>query len=111
MLMGKFMFYFFHYLDANMSRSIIRIGNTTINLNEYECSDRGLVLPIINEYTWPIWLRGSLYFIGLCYMFIGIAIIADIFMNSIEKITSKTQIIKFPDPNNPHKTIDKEIKV
>ena len=91
--------------------SIIRVGNETINLNEYKCADRGLILPIINEYTWPNWLRGTLYLLGLLYMFLGIAIIADIFMCAIEKITSKTQIIKFPDPNNRDKTIDKEIKV
>jgi solute carrier family 8 (sodium/calcium exchanger) len=93
------------------SNSIIKVGNETINLNDYKCSDRGLVLPIINEYTWPLWLRGGLYLLGLLYMFLGIAIIADIFMCAIEKITSKTQIIKFPDPNHPDKYIDKEIKV
>ena len=95
----------------SVNRGIIIINNTTFDLNDYACSDRGLILPLVNEYTWPTWLRGTLYFIGLCYMFIGIAIVADIFMNSIEKITSKTQIIKFPDPNDPKKTIDKEIKV
>ena len=85
--------------------------NVTFNLNDYVCADRGLLLPIINEYTWPKWLRGSLYMLGLLYMFLGIAIIADIFMCAIEKITSKTQVIKFPDPKDPKKTIDKEIKV
>jgi solute carrier family 8 (sodium/calcium exchanger) len=94
-------------------RSIIRVGNTTVNLNEYTCSDRGLILPIINEYTWPVWLRGLLYFLGLLYIFLGIAIICDIFMCAIEKITSKVQIIKIPDPNDPtgKAVIDKEVKV
>ncbi len=91
--------------------SIIKVANVTINLNEYQCSDRGLILPIINEYTWPSWLRGGLYLCGLIYFFLGIAIIADIFMCAIEKITSKTQIIKYPDPNDPNKYIDKEVKV
>ena len=61
------------------------------DLYNYRCSDRGLILPIINEYTWPDWLRGTLYLIGLLYCFLGVAIIADIFMGAIEKITSKTR--------------------
>lgn len=52
---------------------------------------RGLLLPIISEYTWPEEVRATLYFIGLLYCFLGVAIIADIFMGSIEKITSKTK--------------------
>ena len=61
-------------------------------LYDYECSD-GLILPIINEFTWPKELRGTLYFFGLLYCFLGISIIADIFMCSIEKIVSKTRRI------------------
>jgi hypothetical protein len=57
-----------------------QIVNVTINLNEYKCADRGLVLPLLNEFTWHYWVRGSLYLLGLLYMFLGIAIIADIFM-------------------------------
>lgn len=91
--------------------SVQTYNNETINLNDYLCADRGLILPIVNEYTWAVWVRALFYFLGLAYLFIGIAIIADIFMCSIEKITSKTQIIRFPDPNDPNKTIDKEIKL
>lgn len=94
------------------SNSIVQsINNETIDLNVYECSDVGLILPIINEYTWPIWVRAVIYVLGLFYLFIGIAIIADIFMCSIEKITSKTQIIRYPDPNDPTKVIDREVKL
>lgn len=32
-------------------------------------------------------------------------------MCAIEKITSKTQIIKYPDPNNPENIIDREVKM
>ena len=63
-------------------------------MNNYTCSDKGLLLPIINEYGWPLWLRALLYLIGMLWCFLGIAIIADIFMCAIEKITSKTKIIK-----------------
>lgn len=57
----------------------------------YECADRGLLLPLFSEYTWPPEVRAFLYFLGLLYCFLGVAIIADIFMGSIEKITSKTR--------------------
>lgn len=61
-------------------------------LYNYSCSD-GLLLPIINEYTWSRSVRAFLYLFGLFYCFLGVAIIADIFMCSIEKITSKTKKI------------------
>lgn len=95
------------------TNSIITVSNATtlIDLNDYKCSDRGLILPIISEYTWPLWVRGVVYLTGLLYLFLGIAIIADIFMCAIEKITSKTQIIKYPDPNDPTKFIDREVKI
>ena len=39
------------------------------------------------------------------------ALISDTFMCAIVKITSKTQIIKYPDPNDPNKFIDMEVKM
>lgn len=50
-----------------------------------------MLLPIISEYTWPLEVRATLYLLGLLYCFLGVAIIADIFMGAIEKITSKTR--------------------
>ncbi|XP_047469213.1 sodium/calcium exchanger 2-like [Penaeus chinensis] len=57
----------------------------------YRCSSEGLLLPIISEYTWSEGVRAFLYLVGLLYCFMGVAIIADIFMGAIEKITSKTR--------------------
>lgn len=57
----------------------------------YKCADRGILLPFISEYTWSIEVRAFLYLVGLLYCFLGVAIIADIFMGAIEKITSKTR--------------------
>jgi solute carrier family 8 (sodium/calcium exchanger) len=54
------------------SNSVINVANTTIDLNDYQCSNRGLILPIINEYTWPVWIRVSIYLCGLLYLFLGI---------------------------------------
>lgn len=37
----------------------------------------------------------------LLYLFLGIAIVADIFVEAIEVITSKKVVIEVPDPSNP----------
>lgn len=58
------------------------------------CADRGLLLPFFSEYTWPEEVRAFLYLMGLLYCFLGVAIIADIFMGAIEKITSKTRKVR-----------------
>lgn len=58
-----------------------------------DCSQKGMWLPLFNELTWPRWFRIGLYLFGLLYSFLGISIIADIFMCAIEKITSKTRKI------------------
>lgn len=57
----------------------------------YRCADLGMLLPLFSEYTWPEEVRSTVYLLGLLYCFLGVAIIADIFMGSIEKITSKTR--------------------
>nr|CAH0106807.1 unnamed protein product [Daphnia galeata] len=59
-------------------------------LDDYSCSS-GLLLPLINEFTWPVEMRAFLYFVGLLYCFMGVAIIAEIFMGAIEKITATTR--------------------
>ena len=55
------------------------------------CSQKGILLPLFIEVTWPWWLRVLLYFSGLIYSFVAVNIIADIFMCSIESISSKTK--------------------
>ena len=63
-------------------------------LYHYSCSDGYLVLPIVNEFTWPKELRATLYLFGMIYCFLGIAIITGSFMDSIEKITSATRRVR-----------------
>ncbi|ESO09920.1 hypothetical protein HELRODRAFT_72786 [Helobdella robusta] len=65
-----------------------------IDLTDYPCSDKGLLLPLVCEYTWPHWCRVIIYTVGLVWCFLGVAIVADIFMCSIEKITSHVRKIK-----------------
>lgn len=58
---------------------------------EPNCFKSWLLIPAQN--LWPEWLRGVLYVAAILYLFLGIAIIADMFMLSIEMITSKKRII------------------
>ena len=57
------------------------------------CSNDGLILPLFFEETWPKSFRTIVYLVGLLYSFLGVSIVADIFMCAIEKITSKTKKI------------------
>ena len=52
---------------------------------------KGLFLPLMSpsENEWPLMMRQVLYVIGLGWMFMGVAIVADIFMGAIEEVTSK----------------------
>eukprot|EP00927_Polykrikos_kofoidii_P075266 TRINITY_DN7137_c2_g3_i1.p1 TRINITY_DN7137_c2_g3~~TRINITY_DN7137_c2_g3_i1.p1 ORF type:complete len:844 (-),score=168.77 TRINITY_DN7137_c2_g3_i1:38-2569(-) len=51
----------------------------------------GLLLPIFGdaEQRWSNKVRVVLYMAGLCWTFMGVAIVADVFMTSIERITSQ----------------------
>eukprot|EP00929_Paragymnodinium_shiwhaense_P000486 TRINITY_DN100724_c0_g1_i1.p1 TRINITY_DN100724_c0_g1~~TRINITY_DN100724_c0_g1_i1.p1 ORF type:complete len:840 (-),score=144.96 TRINITY_DN100724_c0_g1_i1:256-2775(-) len=51
----------------------------------------GLILPLFGdaEQRWPGALRAILYFFGLLWTFMGVAIVADVFMGAIERITSR----------------------
>lgn len=73
--------------------------NRTVDeiINDFKCHDKGLLLPLINEYTWPLGARIFIYFFGLIWSFLGVSIIADRFMGAIEMITSKTTKIRIPD--------------
>lgn len=51
----------------------------------------GLLLPFLEEHGWHAGVRATLYLFGLLYCFLGIAIVADVFMGAIETITSKTR--------------------
>jgi len=57
------------------------------------CTQKGLIMPFFQEVTWSKNFRAVLYLIGLLYSFLGVSIVADIFMCAIEKITSKTKQI------------------
>ena len=56
-------------------------------------SDGGLFFPSSEgEQLWSVPLRAILYFIGMTWCFLGVAIIADLFMAAIDQVTSATKI-------------------
>ncbi len=100
---------------------------TVVSCQKFKCSARGLILPFgkfnfLRDLTFyfvrigieacmSIELRAVLYFIFLLYLFLGIAIIADIFMSSIETITSRTRKIRYPDPGEKDKYLTVEVRL
>ncbi|CAF0941296.1 unnamed protein product, partial [Adineta ricciae] len=85
-------------------------NSTGVSCERFRCSARGLILPFGIEACMPLKLRATLYFIFLLYLFLGIAIIADIFMSSIETITSKRRKIRYPDPGEKDKYLTVEVR-
>jgi len=59
----------------------------------------GLVLPLFgdDELSWGREVLGILYFLGMIWAFMGVGIVADVFMEGIETITSQTKRVKGPD--------------
>jgi solute carrier family 8 (sodium/calcium exchanger) len=95
------------------------IGNATttirpgawIDVYNYTCSDRGLMFPLVNEYTWSIGARTFIYLLGMLWCFLAVSIIADVFMGAIERITSKTTKLRIPDDTNPQGFRELDVKV
>ncbi|XP_062616648.1 sodium/calcium exchanger 2-like isoform X6 [Saccostrea cucullata] len=67
-----------------------------------------ILLPAEN--LWPKALRGFLYILALMYFFLGVAIASDIFMASIEVITSKKRKIMVFDPEKKE-TEEREVLI
>ncbi|XP_013780912.1 sodium/calcium exchanger 1-like [Limulus polyphemus] len=80
--------------------------------NSTKCKE-GLLLPLWlpaeNLSTGDVIARGIVYFVSLGYMFVGVAIIADRFMASIEVITSKEKEVVIKKPNGEKQTISVRI--
>ena len=51
----------------------------------------------------PVYIMGPAYFMFLIYLFLGISISADIFMEAIEVITSTTSVQEFYDSKSKQK--------
>jgi len=68
-------------------------GKGYIVYNEYEeCQESWLLLPGFSLLSDGVLI--VVFFLFLCYLFLGIAIISDKFMSAIEVITAKTKVLK-----------------
>ncbi|XP_056303070.1 solute carrier family 8 member 4a [Danio aesculapii] len=87
-----------HLSHASGDASHSSPGNCS---GEDSCSE-GVVLPIWNPQNPSVGdkvARAIVYFVALIYMFLGMSIIADRFMSSIEVITSQEKEITIKKPN------------
>eukprot|EP00929_Paragymnodinium_shiwhaense_P063163 TRINITY_DN31572_c1_g3_i1.p1 TRINITY_DN31572_c1_g3~~TRINITY_DN31572_c1_g3_i1.p1 ORF type:complete len:829 (-),score=228.03 TRINITY_DN31572_c1_g3_i1:145-2631(-) len=64
-----------------------------------EVGGGGIMLPLFGdaEQRWPNALRAILYFLGLGWCFLGVAVISDVFMSAIERITARKMRKLNPD--------------
>merc|ERR1739838_611094 len=81
--------------------------NSTV-VSDNECA-LGYIFPLIDETNMPLVVRCILYFVGLIWSFLGVAIVADIFMCAIEVITSKSSTVTVAEQNGG--TRDVEVRV
>lgn len=67
----------------------------------------GLILPLFgdDEQAWDNTLRIILYLFGLLWCFMGVGIIADVFMGAIEAITSKKKRVKVKGTTSRYVTV------
>ncbi|KAK7143638.1 hypothetical protein R3I93_014717 [Phoxinus phoxinus] len=87
-----------HLSQASGDASLSSTGNCS---GEDSCSE-GVVLPVWNPQNPSVGdkvARAIVYFVALIYMFLGMSIIADRFMSSIEVITSQEKEITIKKPN------------
>lgn len=81
--------------------------NSSSNVTKPKCAGgtkciEGVILPLwepIDTVLSERLARATIYFVGLAYMFLGVSIIADRFMSSIEVITSQERTITIKKPN------------
>ncbi|XP_041838845.1 sodium/calcium exchanger 1-like [Melanotaenia boesemani] len=95
----------FLHAAAGGSALALQSNNTVSNHTKCggstECIE-GVILPLWKPVNPPFTdrlARATIYFVGLAYMFLGVSIIADRFMASIEVITSQERRITIKKPN------------
>ncbi|KAK2171964.1 hypothetical protein NP493_1010g00000 [Ridgeia piscesae] len=92
----------YHYTNYTRGWVVEVLGDKEKRCHSY------LLLPAEN--LWGDGVRGFLYILALLYIFMGVAIISDIFMFAIEVITSKRKTIVRWDEET-HERVQKEVLV
>lgn len=97
------------YLGALLfmaASAMAEVTNSTVApepVDDFVCKSDGLMLkvwmPQIGISVGDRFARGSVYFLALSYLFIGVSIVSDRFMAAIEVITSQEKEVKVKKPN------------
>ncbi|KAG9274388.1 sodium/calcium exchanger 1-like [Astyanax mexicanus] len=77
-------------------------ANSNVSCSQGDVCSEGVILPVWNPQNPSVGdkvARAIVYFVALVYMFLGMSIIADRFMSSIEVITSQEKEITIKRPN------------
>lgn len=86
---------------SKLHEASVPANNTETCSGSYKCKE-GVILPIwtpVNPSFGDKMARATIYFVAMAYMFLGVSIIADRFMASIEVITSQEKEITIKKPN------------
>uniref|UniRef100_A0AAX7TP86 Calx-beta domain-containing protein n=1 Tax=Astatotilapia calliptera TaxID=8154 RepID=A0AAX7TP86_ASTCA len=88
--------------EASLGGSVSAVSTNKTECSKPEQCSHGVILPIWEPQN-PSFgdkvARATVYFVALVYMFLGVSIIADRFMASIEVITSQEKEITIKKPN------------
>ncbi|KAG8449500.1 hypothetical protein GDO86_016225 [Hymenochirus boettgeri] len=94
------------HVDAGSTHHAPSTGQNNTCMGSYDCKE-GVILPIWypeNPSMGDKIARVIVYFVAMIYMFLGVSIIADRFMASIEVITSQEREIIIKKPNGETST-------
>ncbi|XP_068183780.1 sodium/calcium exchanger 1b [Antennarius striatus] len=88
--------------EQSLGGSVSAVSTNKTECSKAEACSKGVILPIWEPQN-PSFgdkvARATVYFVALVYMFLGVSIIADRFMASIEVITSQEKEITIKKPN------------
>ncbi|XP_032396896.1 sodium/calcium exchanger 1b isoform X2 [Etheostoma spectabile] len=88
--------------EQSLGGSVSAVSTNKTECSKAEVCQKGVILPIWEPQN-PSFgdkvARATVYFVALIYMFLGVSIIADRFMASIEVITSQEKEITIKKPN------------
>ncbi|XP_053730590.1 sodium/calcium exchanger 1b isoform X3 [Synchiropus splendidus] len=93
--------------EPNLGSSVSAASSNKTECSKPEECQPGVILPIwepLNPSFGDKVARATVYFVALVYMFLGVSIIADRFMASIEVITSQEKEITIKKPNGETST-------
>lgn len=90
-----------------MQKTELYAGFVTEYTNKETFCDSWVILAGVS--LLPDWMMGIIYLLVLLWIFLGIGIAADIFMESIEEITSKVQIVDVVDEKGDIQKVEKPV--